>query len=595
MTEDMISPDAIQTLDGVFLERVRRTPDAVAYRQYDDKRQVWHDTTWAEMAVEVGHWQAAIRSEGLEAGDRVALMVRNSREWAVFEQAALGLGMVVVPLYINDRGENISYIINDADVKLLLIGGFEQWAQIRSVKNNLTPLKRIVCIDEAEDIHNEPRIIKATEWLFGKAGVLKKRQGKPDDLATLVYTSGTTGRPKGVMLNHYGILWNAWSGAQHITVYPEDLFLSILPLSHMLERTAGYYIPMMTGATVAFARSVETLSEDLQTIKPTMFVSVPRIFERALTKIQDKLSTESEFKQKLVRKAADIGWHHFEYKQKRGRWSPAFFLHPILQRIVASKIAERLGGRLRIIVCGGAALPEYVSHFFIGMGLKLQQGYGLTETSPVISVNPVEDNDPESVGTPLTDVEVKKNANGELMVKSPGIMQGYWNNQSATTAMIDPDGWLHTGDIVRIENNHIYITGRLKEIIVMSNGEKVPPSDMESAITRDPLFEQVVVFGEGMSRLGAIVVLNEEEHKKISSHSEKYGDSISNDVTNDVILESMNKQLSTFPGYARVEHLIIADSPWTIEDGFMTPTLKLKRNQIMKQYEEEIRKCQQTG
>ncbi|MDH5190797.1 MAG: long-chain fatty acid--CoA ligase [Gammaproteobacteria bacterium] len=588
LTNDMISINTIKTLDGAFLERVRRTPDSIAYRQFDEKRQVWVDATWAEMAVEVGHWQAAIGAEGVVAGDRVAIMIRNSREWVVFEQAALGLGLVIVPLYINDRAGNISYIINDADVKLLLIGGSEQWEQLKSVKDDIAPLKRIIYVGDLDDVHSEPRMIKATEWLFGKAGVLKKRHGDPNALASIVYTSGTTGRPKGVMLSHYNILWNAWAGTQHITVYAEDLFLSILPLSHMLERTAGYYIPMMAGSTVAFARSVETLSEDLQTVAPTMFISVPRIFERALSKIQAKLATESEVKQKLVKKTSDIGWHYFEYKQGRASWSPKLLLRPILQKIVASKIAERLGGRLRIIVCGGAPLPEYVSHFFIGMGLELQQGYGLTETSPVISVNPVEDNDPESVGTPLTDVEIKKNMNGELMTKSPGVMMGYWNNESATQAMIDPDGWLHTGDIVRIENNHIYITGRLKEIIVMSNGEKVPPADMESAILCDPLFEQVIVFGEGMSRLGAIIVLNKEHLNVINSHSSEYNDSMSRDIVNDVILKSINNQLSAFPGYARVEHVIVEETPWTIEDGYMTPTLKLKRNEIMKKHEAEI-------
>lgn len=584
---DIISLDVIKTLDSLFLERVRRTPDTVAYRQYDDKRQIWHDATWAEMAVEVGHWQAAIKSEGLVPGDRIAIMIKNSREWVVFEQAALGLGLIVVPLYINDRAENISYIINDADVKLLLIGTYDQWEPLKQYSDTLTPLKRIICIGEPHETHDEPRIIKASEWLFGKAGILMKRQGNPDDLATIVYTSGTTGRPKGVMLSHYNILWNAWSGIQHITIYIDDLFLSILPLSHMLERTAGYYIPMIAGSTVAFARSVETLSEDLQIISPTIFISVPRIFERALSKINAKLATESGLKQKLVRKAAEIGWHHFEYKQKRAGWSLMLMFHPLLKKIVASKISERLGGKLRIIICGGAALPEYVSHFFIGMDLKMQQGYGLTETSPVISVNSVEDNDPKSVGTPLLDVEVKRSANGELMVKSPGIMQGYWNNQTATLAMIDPEGWLHTGDIVRLENNHIYITGRLKEIIVMSNGEKVPPTDMESAIACDPLFEQVIVFGEGMPRLGAIIVLNKEESSTINAYSTENGGAISEKA----ILKSINEKLSSFPGYARIEHFIIADNPWTIEDGFMTPTLKLKRKEILKQYEKEIREC----
>ena len=590
-TMDLILPGSVKTLDGLFLERIRRSPDATAYRQYDSKNDQWFDTKWSIMAAEVGRWQAAILDEGVKPGDKVALMVCNSREWVVFEQAALGLGLITVPLYINDRSENISYIINDANISLLLIGGKEQWDIIEPVKDKLSPLKKIICIHDADIENGDSRLINLTNWLFGKAGIIKKREGNPDDLASIVYTSGTTGRPKGVMLSHYNILWNAWSGVQHIAVYPNELFLSILPLSHMLERTVGYYIPMMTGSTVAFSRSIALLGEDLQIIKPTVFISVPRIFERALTKIQEKLLHEPGLKQKLVRATTHIGWKYFEYQQGRDSWSPLFLLRPLLNKIVAKKIMERLGGNLRIVIVGGAALPEHVGQFFIGMGLKLQQGYGLTETSPVISVNKIEDNDPKSVGTPLTNVEVKRSPAGELMVKSPGIMKGYWNNEPATKAMIDSDGWLHTGDIVQIQNDHIYITGRLKDIIVMSNGEKVPPADMESAISRDPLFEQVLIFGEGMARLGAIVVLNESEHERIKSHSEEYGEKMSNDVSQNVIMRSINNQLINFPGYARVEHVIVADKPWTIEDGLMTPTLKLKRNQIMEKYQSEIAQC----
>jgi long-chain acyl-CoA synthetase len=256
-------------------------------------------------------------------------------------------------------------------------------------------------------------------------------------------------------------------------------------LSHMLERTLGYYIPMMTGATVAYARSVPQLGEDLVTIRPTILISVPRIYERVYARIQEQLATKSGFARKLFETTVNAGWERFLIQQGRAAWSPKMLLWPLLNVLVARKILHKLGGRLRVAIAGGAALAPHIAKTFIGLGLPLIQGYGLTETSPIISGNKVGDNIPDSVGEPLDGVRVRVADNGELLVKGDGVMLGYWNSPEATQRIIDADGWLHTGDQVRIESGHIFITGRLKEIIVLANGEKVAPGDMEQAIAAD--------------------------------------------------------------------------------------------------------------
>ncbi|MBI5041420.1 MAG: long-chain fatty acid--CoA ligase, partial [Gammaproteobacteria bacterium] len=508
---DVILPQQARTLAGLFRERVRRSPHAIAYRQFDAEAQRWADITWAEMSQAVARWQAALNREGLARGERVAVLLRNCREWVQFEQAALGLGLVVIPLYTEDRPENIAYILQNAGARLLLIGGDEHWQQLQRVRDQLGFLVRILSITPVAD-SVDARLRAVSEWLPPDGDhTLQVQDVEPDELATIVYTSGTTGRPKGVMLSHRNILWNAHASQLKVTVYPEDLFLSFLPLSHTFERTIGYYLPMMCGSTVAYNRSIPELGEDLQTIRPSILISVPRIFERVYNKIQAGLAEKSPLARTLFTAAVNVGWQRFERRQGRAPRSLGMLAWPLLNTLVAAKVMAKLGGRLRFAVCGGAPLSPTVARFFIGLGLPLVQGYGLTETSPVIAANTLEDNQPASVGTPLADVTVRVGEENELLTRGPGVMLGYWNNPDATAAMIDSDGWLHTGDQVRIdEHGHIFITGRLKEILVLANGEKVPPADMEMAIQMDPWFEQVMVIGDDRPYLSALIVFNAE-------------------------------------------------------------------------------------
>ncbi len=582
------------TLDGLLRERVKRTPETIAYRDYNAQHANWRDYTWAQIDHQVARWQAALAQEGLTAGDRVAVMLRNSPEWVIFDQAALGLGLVVVPLYTQDRPDNVAYIINDAGCKVLLLGTHAQWQTLAEVRGQLSALTRILTVEPLPDAGapDDPRLREIDHWLPAHGAETQHLSRNSDALATIVYTSGTTGRPKGVMLSHTNILSNAYAGLQRLTVRADDSFLSFLPLSHTFERTCGYYLTMMCGATVSYSRGIAQLGEDLQTIRPTMLISVPRIYERIWSAIRAKLDEGPLLRKKLFLLAVDVGGARFEHAQGRGPWKASFLLWPLLNTLVASKVLARLGGRMRAAMSGGAALPPEISRVFIGLGLPVLQGYGLTETSPIACANGPSDNLPASVGVAVAGVQVKIGGNSELLIKGPNIMMGYWNNEAATRAMIQPDGWLNSGDTARIdEQGHVFITGRIKEIIVMSNGEKLPPVDMENAILRDPLFEQVMLLGEAKPYLSVIAVLNAGHWKKHALDKGWNADdpaTLRAEAVEKEITQRLGVQLKAFPGYAQVRRVTLSLEPWSVENGLLTPTLKLKRPKVMEKFNAEI-------
>jgi long-chain acyl-CoA synthetase len=592
-TSGLISLEKAPTMSALFRERVRLSPNKVAFQQYDIGCKQWQETSWKEMASEVARWQAALQKEGLEKGDRVGVMLKNSREWVVFDQAALGLGLITVPLYIDDRPDNVAYIVDQAQVRILFVDGRRQWRRLKDAGNGLPSVQRIISIStiEEDDEPGDPRLESLNHWLFGLSGELITREEGGDELATIVYTSGTTGRPKGVMLSHTNILFNAHAAGSCTDFYESEQFLSFLPLSHMLERTAGYILPMMIGGTVAFARSIPQLGEDLQTIRPTVLISVPRIYERVYGKIMAGLEKKSPLARRLFHLAIDVGWRRFEYQQGHAGWHPKLLLWPLLNKLVASKVLEKLGGRMRLAICGGAALSPEVSKVFIGLGLTLLQGYGMTESSPVVSVNRPEDNLPASIGTVMPGIEARIGENDELLTRSPSVMLGYWKNEEATQATFTKDGWLRSGDKARIDDEgHIFITGRIKEIIVLANGEKVPPADMEMAVTMDPLFEQVMIFGEAKPFLSAICVLSEEYWPEAARELGVEADdpTVFDDRKVEKYLQRrMAAQLTDFPGYAQVRRLVVTLQPWTVDDGLLTPTMKMKRAKIMERYMEQ--------
>ena len=591
---DVIPPDTAVTLDGLFSERVRRSADAVAYTEFEEEEGAWRDYTWAQMSSLVSRWQAALKREPLVPGDRVAIMLRNCTAWVALDQAAMGLGLVVVPLYTQDRPDNVAYIIRNSGAKLLLFEKPEQWAAFADVQAQLGGLVRVLCLKELEQPPEDARLASVATWLPDAGPAVEHLIRDGQRLASIIYTSGTTGRPKGVMLSHHNMLSNAFSTLQVFDVSTEETFLSFLPLSHTLERTCGYYLTIMAGARVAYARSIPQLAEDLAQVRPTLLISVPRIYERVYAAMQAKLAEGPAFRHKLFRLAIAVGWGRFEHQQGRGSWKPGFLLWPVLKRLVGDKVLARLGGRLRAAVSGGAALPPEVAKVFIGLGLPLLQGYGLTETSPVVSSNRLENNLPASIGQPIPGVQVKIGDKDALLVKGPNVMLGYWENAEATQAMFTEDGWLNTGDTARVDSDgRVYITGRLKEIIVLSNGEKVPPVDMEAAIARDPFFEQVMVIGEGKPYLSVLVVPEKKLWAKLAAeHGLDAASPLSmrTPQAEQLVLERINAQIKQFPGYAQVRRVGLLPELWTVENGMLTPTMKLKRSRVLEHHRAEYEK-----
>ena len=606
---DYIPAELAGTLDGLFKERVQRTPDKTAYTYFDRKEKQWVDLSWQAIADQVSRWQTAIANTDLERKDRIAICLKNSPEWIVADQATLSMGMVVVPLYIEDRPDSISFVIQDSGSKLLIIQNNKHWQNlIETSPAALKGVKHVIVVeDEApgperpnpetpnKEILDEdnpaPRIWSLQEWMAHEPGPLRERGGNSQELATIVYTSGTTGKPKGVMLSHRNILSISEGTGKAGNVKSYQTLLSFLPLSHMFERTCGYYTPMMWGLHVTYARSVQQLADDLLTIKPHILISVPRIFERVFERIQSQLARAPASKRAIFRQAVNTGWRNFNSQQGRGHRGPSHLLWPLLKKKVANTLLAKLGGNLELAISGGAALPPPVAKVFLSMGLNLIQGYGMTESSPVVCANRPDANDPNSVGQPLENVDVRIGDDDELQINSPGIMLGYWNNHKATREVMTEDGWLRTGDKARIDNNMIYITGRIKDILIMSNGEKIPPVNMEDAIKLDPIFENVVIVGEGKAFLSAIVVLNAENWFGLAK---EHGlDPLDKGVLNNnkllkTLLKHIGVALHDFPGYAKVRRVTAILEPWTVENGLLTPTLKTKRQLIVQKFENEI-------
>ena len=587
---DIISIEQAPTLDQLFRKRVALSGNRVAYTDYDFAQRCWRDYTWQQIATEVAKYQSAMRKLGLQKGDHVALRLRNCRHWVIFDQAALGLGLIVVPLYVADRPDNSNYVLDHAVVKLLFVEKLSDWRELETAEGETPSLEKVVVL---EDCHaDDERVVVTQDWLEESTVELAQGLSEPDELATIVYTSGTTGRPKGVMLSHSNILANAHAGLRSVAVAPQDILLSFLPLSHTLERTVGYYLPMMAGARIAFARSIRKLSEDLLNIRPTGLITVPRVFERSYSQLKTTVERTSAFQQWFFGVTIKVGWDRFEWRQGRGGWKASFLMWPLLDRLVARKVRLQFGGCLRLAVVGGAPLSLSVSKVFIPLGINLLQGYGLTESSPSISINTLKQNRPATIGLPLHGVLVKIGENDELLAKGPNVMLGYWHDEQATSEAL-VEGWLHTGDLARIDDGFITITGRIKDILVLANGEKVPPADMEAAIEEDALFEQSIVIGEQMPYLTAVVVLNKGQWKTVA-RSLNIADNdelvLSTDAVEHFLLQRIQQQIKEFPGYAKIRKATFTLKPWTIDDDLITPTLKIKRPKIQQHYKKEIAK-----
>ena len=592
--------DVLTTLPELLTHHLTVRPDDVAYKVYDNASKSWKDLTFKNVYDQVHAWRHAFaaRSE-LVRGDRVAMLLPNCPEAVFFDLSALSNTLVPVPLHAIDTPKSSAFILNDSGAKVLVTNKLLKWKQIREAAE--TPEIRLVVITDDKDCDDLeapiPVMTKETFLKLGETSQLPKEAPKATDLAALVYTSGTTGNPKGVMLTHRNVISNIQGVLKNLQPSGHETFLSFLPLSHTFERTTSYYLALGLGYTTAFNRSIANLQADFREIRPTVLMSVPRVYEMIYAKLQDGLAKKSKFVRYLFDWAVEVGWRRFcrenglPVESSSRAWLDPF-VAGFLDKKVGSQLRAVFGDRIHLYISGGAALSPAVARTFFALGVPIYQGYGMTETSPIISVNKVGHNHPNTVGPALPNIEVRLGEGDELQVRGPTVMKGYWNREEATKAIFTEDGWLRTGDVCTIyPDGNIRITGRIKEIIVTSTGEKVPPADLESAITSDRLFSQCMVVGDDRPFIAAVAVVNPDEFKTVCGElglDPTKPESLQAPAFRKAALKRIKTATAGFPHYGVPRQVHCTLDAWTIDNGLLTPTLKMKRNLIRQRYTAEI-------
>lgn len=590
----------LKTLDQFIPARTAVAPHTEALRQFDRRSNTWERISYRDLSERIMVWRRAFAKLGLECGDRVAILLPNGVDSVCCDQAVLANGYVPVPLHAIDTAGSSAYIIADSEAKVLVTTRQNRWDSIYLAHTVMPKLKEVIFTEESAPEHRNDgvRHWDLENWLATGHDVTELPEGpQEDDLAAIVYTSGTTGRPKGVMLTHKNVVSNVVNTLKTVLPAPGSVFLSFLPVSHTFERQCGYYLALGMGCTIVYTRSIQQLAEDFRIVRPNVIISVPRIYERIYAKVQAKLARESAFVRFMFNWAVEVGWRRFckRFGMPVEKTSTSWLdpvIWPVLDRLVSRTLLDQFGGQVQIAISGGAALSSKIAKVFCGLGLVITQGYGMTESSPIIAGNSTSYNHPHTVGKPLPGTQVRLGADNEIQVKSDSIMKGYWNRPQDTKDAFTEDGWFKTGDVGEFDDEgYLRIVGRIKEIIVTSTGEKVPPADLEQAIEIDPLFEQSYVIGENRPFISTIIVLNKEEWKKLATTlnlDPNDPESLHATVTRNAVLKRIKAAAKDFPQYALPRNAWLTLDPWTIDNELLTPTLKLKRKALAQKYAPQI-------
>jgi len=585
----------MQTIPRFFLELTEayKKPDLLLYKKDD----VYQGLSTETVRQEVERIALGLRSLGVVAGDKVILLAENSPWWAMTDYAVLSLGAITVPIYTSLVPEQIQYIINDSDAKVVIVSDRKLWEKTAGVKKRLPQVGQFVSFEaepaegvlSLEKIKEEgEKARRADPRLFE----MTARAVKPDDIASIIYTSGTTGIPKGVMLSHANFASNVESLASIIPFGAKDTDLSFLPLSHVLERL-GTFAFMSRGVSMAYAESIETVAQDLQEVKPTIMISVPRLFEKIYARVMDNVLTGSSLKKKIFFWALKVGKACGELRlQKQPIPGSLRRRLGIAHRLVFSKILDKTGGRVNFFVSGGAPLAKDIAEFFYALGIVVLEGYGLTESSPVIAVNTFDNLRFGTVGKPIPGVEVKIAPDGEILARGPSIMRGYYRKEEETREALE-GGWLHTGDIGHLDQDgFLVITDRKKDLIVTSGGKNVAPQPIENVLKQNPFIANAVVIGGSRKFIAALIVPNFE---KLEEYARAKGvgyvnrrDLIQNEAVARFLLEEVDRSTPNLAPYEKVKKIALLDRDFEIERGEMTPTLKVKRNIVEEKYRDLI-------
>ncbi len=553
--------------------------------------------SYTSLEEDYHHLAAFLKDKGIERGDRVAILSENRPGWYLADMAILSLGAIDVPLYPSLPPNQIEYILNDCGAKGIIVSNMLQLGKILSIWPQLSELNLVIVMNKLDEPIDDvielsqtksegKTLLKASPWMLDGIKI------EPNDVATIIYTSGTTGLPKGVMLTHRNLCENVKSCSTVIRLDQTDSSLSFLPLSHAYERTGGYYLMLACGARIYLAESVETISLNITEAKPTIIFTVPRLFERMKANMLKTVSRDGGIKEKMFYWAVKTG-ETYHQQLSAGKLSPvAGMQHKIADKLVYHNIREKFGGRLRYFVSGGAALPQKTGEFFQAVGITILEGFGLTETSPVTNVNRPDKVKFGTVGPPVDNVKVRIAPDGEILLKGPNIMKGYWKDEEATAEVIR-NGWFYTGDIGEIDaDGYLKITDRKKHIIVTTGGKNIAPLPIENLILESAFVDQAMIVGEKRPFLVALIVPDFQKLKEFAAEHNLSASSpkeliASKEVVQiyEKLLRSVSRQLAT---HEKVRKFFLVDEAFSIENGLMTPTLKLKRKEISKKYNAEI-------
>lgn len=545
--------------------------------------------TWSEVGERVSAIARRLSELGLQRGDRLAILSENRPEWALTDLAAQCLGIATVPIYPSLTSEEVAYILRDSGAKVLALSGRHQLDKLPPVRASLVQLAHILAFDGDLTVGSSgsglpvsalsEAVTKPSNGWLDSARLAAVRS---EDLATLIYTSGTTGVPKGVMLSHANLIENVVMCRAALRMGPEDVHLSFLPLCHIFERMAGHYLMIHIGASIGYAENLDTVPRDLGEVRPTFVLGVPRFFEKIRARVLETVSDAPAFKRLLFAWAQDIGRRR-RIGEKVGRL--AYF---IADRLVYSKFRARLGGRVRFCVSGGAPLPKEIAEFFADLGIIILEGYGLTETSPVITVNREEAYRFGTVGPALPGVDLRISPDGEILTRSRCVMSGYYNKPQETAEALR-DGWFHTGDLGSIDaQGFLRITGRIKELICTSGGKKISPRPIEEELEKDPLILRCVLHGEGKRFVTALIVPRREPIEALAREQKlaytTYAELLRNERLISLIAGVIEDRTGTLASYERIKYFVLLEEDFSAAKGELTPTLKVKRDVVLARY-----------
>lgn len=622
LLKEFKDPD-FRSLHQFFLNSAHHihTPDTVYLTRKESGK--WVDYTYRDLLAYIDCITGWLMSRGLQKGDRVALILENSPEFYCIDQSLQKLGIINVSIYPTLTAEETAFILNDSEARILFVGNPFLLKKFKKVEDKCPTVEVVVSFPE--DVETGDKLITYKQVLeqgrvlhpsWNEQIEARFTEVGHDDVATLIYTSGTTGVPKGAMLTHYNFLSNCYDANDLVPdITKDDKFLSFLPLSHVFERMA-YYLTTYLGSSVAFAENIDKVAQNIAEVKPTLMAAVPRLLERVHDRVMKSGTEAGGMKAKIFLWALGVGEkarHRRDEGKSKGPVLSAQYA--LANKLVFSKIKEKMGGRLKLFVSGGGALPPHVGEFFANLGIQVQEGFGLTETSPFITVNEYNRQVYGTVGrvAPRQQVAIQNpdtkeiytvqtyhtfrpdfvSEEGEILSKGPNVMKGYWNNKAETDKVFDNEGWFHTGDIGRFEKGYLKITDRLKNMLVTSLGKNIYPTQLENNFLKSPKIEQIFIIGDKQEFVTAIIVPAKEEAVAKGIDTALFDGEvpfIENEQLRQWLMEDVKKYNENLAKFERVKDFLIKRTPFSIEDGDMTITLKVKRKVVMEKYANEINK-----